>query len=230
MRKLTAFDARGGDNLGLSVAVSGDTAVVGAYNKEIFGVGDSDPGAAYVFLRDQGGAGNWGEVTKLTDADAPFVQFARFGVTAAISNGIAVVGAPLEVNASIKAGAAYVFDLQLTKKPFKGDTDGDGCADVNENLPKSEVANGGGRDYLNPWDFYDIGSLGGGPDGYIDLLFDILPVIQHYSPGGAPPYDVQFDRGPSSGPNPWNMTAPDGVIDLLTDILGVIQQFGHDCR
>ena len=47
---------------------------------------------------------------------------------------------------------------------------------------------------------------------------------------GSPPYDVQFDRGPSFGPNPWNMTAPDGVIDLFTDILGVIRQHGHDCR
>ncbi|MCH8160532.1 MAG: hypothetical protein IIB88_01425, partial [Chloroflexi bacterium] len=44
-------------------------------------------------------------------------------------------------------------------------------------------------------------------------------------PGGAPPYDVTFDRGPSAGPNPWNMTAPDGIIDLVTDILGVIDQW-----
>ena len=35
---------------------------------------------------------------------------------------------------------------------------------------------------------------------------------------------------PSSGPNPWNMTAPDGFIDLPNDVLGVILQFGHDCR
>ena len=68
------------------------------------------------------------------------------------------------------------------------------------------------------------------PDGVIDLLFDILGVINHYSPTGAPPYDAAFDRGPSAGPNPWNMTAPDGVIDLLNDILGVILQHGHDCR
>ncbi|MCH7488605.1 MAG: hypothetical protein IIB23_03145 [Chloroflexi bacterium] len=46
---------------------------------------------------------------------------------------------------------------------------------------------------------------------------------------GSPPYDAQYDRGPSTGPNPWNMTAPDGVIDLLNDILGVIQQANHDC-
>ena len=46
---------------------------------------------------------------------------------------------------------------------------------------------------------------------------------------GGPPYDVQFDRGPTTGPNPWNMTALDGGIDLFIDILGVIQQHGHTC-
>ena len=54
---------------------------------------------------------------------------------------------------------------------------------------------------------------------------NILGVIQHYSLDGSPPYDVIFDRGPSAGPNPWNMTAPDGFIDLFTDILGVIGQY-----
>ncbi|MCH8064781.1 MAG: hypothetical protein IIC90_03000 [Chloroflexi bacterium] len=117
-----------------------------------------------------------------------------------------------------------------TKQPFKGDTDGDGCADVRENLPKAQAANGGGRDYLNPWDFYDVASISGPtPDGVIDQLFDLMGVIDHFSPTGAPPYDVHFDRGPSSGPNPWNMTAPDGVIDLLNDVLGVLLQVGHDC-
>ncbi len=67
------------------------------------------------------------------------------------------------------------------------------------------------------------------PTGVIDLPNDILGVIQHFSPSGAAPYDVQFDRGVSGGPNPWNMTAPDGVIDLPNDILGVILQFNHNC-
>ncbi len=93
---------------------------------------------------------------------------------------------------------------------------------MNENLPKSQVANGGGRDYKNPWDWYDVNQ-----DGVIDIAFDILGVIDHWQPlpGGAPPYDVAYDRGASAGPNPWNMTAPDGIIDLVTDILGVIDQW-----
>jgi len=54
--------------------------------------------------------------------------------------------------------------------------------------------------------------------------------IQHHAPQGNPPYGVNFDRGPQTGANVWNMTAPDGVIDLANDILGVIQQYLHDCR
>ncbi len=116
-----------------------------------------------------------------------------------------------------------------TPTPDLTDTDGDGCRDQKESGLDETL--GGMRDPLIPWDYYDVAGMSGAtPDGYIDLLFDILGVIQHYSPTGDPPYDAHYDRGPMSGPNPWNMTAPDGSIDLLNDILGVIQQHGHDCR
>ena len=109
------------------------------------------------------------------------------------------------------------------------DDDDDGCSDDTE--AGSNAATGGQRNPLDPWDFYDV--LGPGQalpkDGQVDLANDILGVIQHYSPTGAAPYDVNFDRGPSAGPNTWNMTAPDGVIDLANDILGVILQYLHDC-
>lgn len=113
--------------------------------------------------------------------------------------------------------------------PFNADTDGDGCGDGRElfALPSA----GGGRDPLNPWDYYDVAGPGGGPpDGIIDLPNDVLSVIQHFSPAGAAPYDVTFDRGPSVGPHPWNMTSPDGAIDLPNDVLGVLLQLGHSCR
>ena len=113
--------------------------------------------------------------------------------------------------------------------PFDPDTDDDGCNDGQE--VGADETLGGRRDPTNPWDYYDV--LGPGAalptDGVIDLPNDILGVIQHFSPHGQPPYDVQFDRGVSSGPNPWNMTAPDGVIDLPNDVLGVILQFNHNC-
>ena len=118
------------------------------------------------------------------------------------------------------------------KQPKPGDTDGDGCPDVHENGLDETL--GGQRDYLNPNDFYDVAGSplppqNGAPDGVIDLPNDILGVIQHH-PAGTLGYDVQFDRGPWTGPNSWNDTqGPDGVIDLPNDILGVILQFNHRC-
>ena len=113
-------------------------------------------------------------------------------------------------------------EITLGTDPADVDTDGDGCTDLRE-FGSTEEA-GGQRDPDNPWDFYDTNG-----DGVVDLPNDILGVILRFSPQGQAPYDAQFDRGPSAGPNVWNMTAPDGVIDLPNDILGVIQQFGHNC-
>lgn len=125
-------------------------------------------------------------------------------------------------------GEETTFTGTIEKQPGPGDTDKDGCSDERENGPDETL--GGQRGYLNAYDFYDVAGFAGGPkDQIIDLPNDILAVILHHSPEGNPPYDVAFDRGPSSGPNPWNMTKPDGVIDLPNDILGVILQFGHSC-
>ncbi len=104
VRKLTASDAESGDDFGFSVAISGDTVVVGAVFKD---GGGTDLGAAYVFERDQGGADNWGEVKKLTASDAQTRD--QFGVSVAVSGDTAVVGANgVDAGASF-AGAAYVF-------------------------------------------------------------------------------------------------------------------------
>ncbi len=101
------------------------------------------------------------------------------------------------------------------------DTDQDGIPNAVE-LRDNGTTDCGLRDPFNPYDWYDVNQ-----DGVIDLLNDILGVIQHYAPGGAPPYDVNWDRPPSmtGGAGHWNRGAPDGVIDLLNDILGVIQQY-----
>jgi hypothetical protein len=105
VKKLTASDAQDGDWFGGSVAVSGDTAVVGAIYEDGAGV---DRGAAYVFERDQGGAGNWGEVKKLTASDAQDDDW--FGWSVAVSKDTAVVGAYEEDGAGSDRGAAYLFE------------------------------------------------------------------------------------------------------------------------
>ena len=62
-----------------------------------------EAGAAYVFERNEGGAENWGEVTKLTASTA--LPRARFGIVT-IRGDAVVVGAPGEASNS---GAAYVY-------------------------------------------------------------------------------------------------------------------------
>jgi phage host-nuclease inhibitor protein Gam len=71
-----------GDHFGFSVAISGETAVVGAYAR------NSNTGAAYAFVRTKKG---WSLQAKLTDRRG--TKGDSFGVSVAISGSTAVVGA-----------------------------------------------------------------------------------------------------------------------------------------
>jgi hypothetical protein len=85
------------------VALSGDTALVGAENRAAAGV--SYAGAAYVFTR-SGGA--WTQQAELTAADA--TSRAGFGSALALDGDTALVGAGgATVGGRLNAGAAYVF-------------------------------------------------------------------------------------------------------------------------
>jgi len=97
VKRLTASDATGGDAFGSSVATNGDTVVVGAYTK------NSNTGAAYIFERNQGGAESWGQVQKLTASDAAIFGF--FGYSVSINGNTAVVGSYGKL-----PGAAYIFE------------------------------------------------------------------------------------------------------------------------
>ena len=97
--KLTAGDARPNDNFGFSVALSGNTALIGAT------FGNTSAGAAYLFQDD--GSGNWNQIAKLTAADATAFSFAQFGASVALGNGTALVGAFFD---SFGIGSAYLFE------------------------------------------------------------------------------------------------------------------------
>jgi hypothetical protein len=103
--KLTASDPAADDQFGWSVAISGDTVVVGAYLDDD---GGSDSGSAYVFERNQGGADAWGQVAKLTALDPAPDDF--FGNTVAISGDTVVVGAVWDDDGGNASGSAYVFE------------------------------------------------------------------------------------------------------------------------
>ena len=102
-QKITASDAAADDHFGVSVAISGDTAVVGA-NFDDDGFDNS--GSAYVFVQD--GNGNWTQESKLTAMDAAMDD--NFGISVAISGDTAVVGANFDDGGGIDSGAAYVFE------------------------------------------------------------------------------------------------------------------------
>ena len=101
--KLTASDGAAADFFGRSVAVSGDTAVIGAERDNDAG---TNSGSAYVFVRS---GTTWSEQAKLTASGAAAGDL--FGFSVAVSGDTAVVGAPLGDGAVINSGAAYAFEL-----------------------------------------------------------------------------------------------------------------------
>ncbi len=101
--KLIASDGDINDNFGI-VSISNDYAIVGAF-------GDADngynSGSAYIFYKDQGGANNWGQQTKLTAADGAFDD--KFGYSVSISNDYAIVGAFGDADNGSYSGSAYIY-------------------------------------------------------------------------------------------------------------------------
>lgn len=93
------------DNFGASVAISGSFALVGASMNDEKGL---NAGAAYVFNKDQGGIDAWGQVVKLTGSDTQ--EGDMFGTTVDLEGNVAAVGAPLNDEKGLNAGAAYIFD------------------------------------------------------------------------------------------------------------------------
>lgn len=104
VKKITADDLTADDEFGFSVALDGDTLVVGARHDVA-----SESGAAYVFERNVGGANNWGQTKKLVGSDTAAGD--QFGEGVAISGDVIVVGA--RRNATQSVGAAYVFERDL---------------------------------------------------------------------------------------------------------------------
>jgi hypothetical protein len=101
--KLTSLDAATDDFLGVSVAVDGDTALIGA-NRDNLGVA-TDAGSAYVFTRS---AGVWTQAAQITALDATGGDF--FGDSVALSGGAAVIGTAFDSTpAGSNTSSAYVF-------------------------------------------------------------------------------------------------------------------------
>ena len=120
--KLTASsDGAAGDALGISVALDGDTAVVGAYlddredNTMTTDVDEAalDAGSAYVFTRD---SGTWSQQAKLMANDRQADDW--FGYSVAVDGNIALVGAFGDDDNGSNAGSAYVFTRNTDAVPI----------------------------------------------------------------------------------------------------------------
>ena len=110
--KLTANDGKPGDEFGASVAMSGNTIVLGANR-----VGENGTIAAYVFVRE---GPSWVQQAKLTPADSEPV----FGnaISVAISGDLVVLGVPgAAVYSFARSGTEWVQTAKLTTAgPLQG--------------------------------------------------------------------------------------------------------------
>ena len=90
------------DFFGMPVAIDGDIIAVSASGT------NNSRGGIYVFERNLGSPGNWGERTFLTASDV--IDDEEFGASVAIDGDLIVGGAPLHQIGQIFPGAAYVFE------------------------------------------------------------------------------------------------------------------------
>jgi FG-GAP repeat/Carboxypeptidase regulatory-like domain len=100
--KLIAADGAAFDNFGRSVAIDGDTAIVGTTSD--VGLNDNQ-GKAYIFVRS---GRSWIQQAILTADDGTAQDF--FGTSVAISGDKVIVGATFDdVGANLDQGSAYIF-------------------------------------------------------------------------------------------------------------------------
>ncbi len=100
-QKLIASDGAAGDNFGCSVSISGDVAIVGAYNDDDNG---SSSGSAYIFTQS---GGVWSQTQKLIASDGAADDF--FGHSVSISGDVAILSAYRDSDNGSGSGSAYIF-------------------------------------------------------------------------------------------------------------------------
>lgn len=101
LAKLTASDGAPSDFFGVSVGISGGTAIVGAHSDDDNG---SLSGSAYLFDVATGS-----QRLKLTPNDGTAIDY--FGYSVAISGNTAIVGAITDFHEGRHSGSAYLFDV-----------------------------------------------------------------------------------------------------------------------
>nr|WP_256388559.1 FG-GAP repeat protein [Haladaptatus sp. W1] len=103
VQNLTASDGTAGDKFAHTMALSDNTALIGAYGDDDSG---TDSGSAYVFRFD---GSQWTEEQKLTSSEE--IANDWFGYSVAMSDEVALIGAFRDHDNGNNSGAAYVFNL-----------------------------------------------------------------------------------------------------------------------
>jgi len=99
--KIVASDGAADDYFGYSVAISGNYAIVGAYQDDDNG---TDSGSAYIFNVTTGA-----ELHKLVPSDGAANDI--FGISVAIDGNYAIVGARQDDDNGSNSGSAYIFNV-----------------------------------------------------------------------------------------------------------------------
>ena len=99
--KLNASDPNAYAGFGLSVGISGDSVIIGAWGNDTTAAG---AGAAYVFTRS---GTSWSEEAKLTASDGASDD--NFGFSVDIAGDTVIVSANYQDTGGSNAGAAYIF-------------------------------------------------------------------------------------------------------------------------
>jgi hypothetical protein len=189
VQKLMPIDLESEDDFGHSVALDGDTAVIGAWFEDDSGT--TNNGAAYVFTRS---GGVWTEQAKLLASDKD--SFDNFGQSVALDGDTAVIGASRsDDSGTTNNGAAYVFTRSggvwtEQAKLLASDKD-------NRDLLGLSVALDG--------DTAVIGGHNEVPDGTPGVAYVFAPI-------GIT--SVEIDIKPGSLENPINLRAKKGTIPV----------------
>jgi len=144
---LNASDADEDGRFGRSVAISGDTAIVGA----ALGRDHTDlSGSAYVFQFD---GARWAQQQKLTASDWEDLDWA-FGRSVALSGNTAIVGASGDRNGGCRSGSAYVFQFDGTdwveqQKLVASDADADDSFGYSVSMSGDRAMVGAYRDAID---------------------------------------------------------------------------------
>jgi FG-GAP repeat len=117
--KLTASDATADSFFGDTVAISGTTAVIGAFRDDAAG---SNTGSGYVFDTTTGN-----ELFKLTASDAAADD--ELGLSLAFSGTTAIIGARFDDDAGSASGSTYIFEIA---PPIEGDLNFDGFVGIDD--------------------------------------------------------------------------------------------------